>query len=186
MDAANPGIFVKAEELGLKGTELASEIDANPWLIDELERIRSIGAEMIGLVQDRRDGTRLSPAVPKVAFVSPPQEYRSSKGEVVNPDDIELTARIMSMQKAHKAYAVTGAIVTATAARIPGTVVNDVFRPRAGSDFVRIGHSSGQLTLEVVVEPKEDSWFLKRAALERTARRIMEGYVYLPKGKMKL
>ncbi|MHB0869781.1 MAG: PrpF domain-containing protein, partial [Chloroflexota bacterium] len=78
VDAANPGIFVRAGDLGLKGTELAGEIDANPWLLQELESIRSIGAEMIGLVQDRRDGTRLSPAVPKVAFVSPPHEYRSS------------------------------------------------------------------------------------------------------------
>ena len=185
VDAANPGIFVKAEELGLGGTELAGEIDANPWLLEELERIRSVGAEMIGLVQDRRDGTRLSPAVPKMAVVSPPQEYRSSKGLVVHPEEIDLTARIMSMQKAHKAYAVTGAIVTSAAARIPGTVVNEVYRPREGSDFVRIGHSSGLLALEIVVEPKGDSWFLKRAALERTARRIMDGYVYVPKSKMK-
>ena len=90
------------------------------------------------------------------------------------------------MQKAHKAYAVTGAIVTAAAARIPGTVVNEVFRPREGSDFVRIGHSSGQLALEIVVEPREDGWFLRRAALERTARRIMDGYVYVSKSKMTL
>ena len=185
VDAANPAIFVKAEDLGLKGTELAAEIDTNPWLLAELERIRSVGAEMIGLVQDRRDGTRLSPAVPKVAFVSPPQEYRSSKGDVVRPDAIDLTARIMSMQKAHKAYAVTGAIVTATAAKIPGTVVNECFRAREGSDFVRIGHSSGQLALEIVVEPRDGGWFLRRAALERTARRIMDGYVYVPKSKMK-
>ena len=186
VDAANPGIFVRAEELGLKGTELASEIDTNPWLLEELEKIRGVGAKMIGLVQDWRDGTRLSPAVPKMAVVSPPQEYRSSKGLVVHPEEIDLTARIMSMQKAHKAYAVTGAIVTATAARISGTVVNDVFRPREGTDFVCIGHSSGVLTLEIVVELKEDGWFLKRAALERTARRIMDGYVYVPKSKLML
>lgn len=184
VDAANPAIFVKAADLGIRGTELASEIDANPWLLAELERIRSIGAEMIGLVRDRRDATRLSPAVPKVAFVSPPQEYRTSKGDAIQPQDIDLTARIMSMQKAHKAYAVTGAIVTATAAKIPGTVVNDCFRPREGTDFVRIGHSSGRLALEIVVEPRGDGWFLKRAALERTARRIMDGFVYVPKSKM--
>ncbi len=184
VDAANPAIFVKAEDLGLKGTELAAEIDANPWLLAELERIRSVGAETIGLVQDWRDGTRLSPAVPKVAFVSPPQEYRSSKGTVVNIDDIDLTARIMSMQKAHKAYAVTGAIVTSAAARIPGTVVNDVSRPREGSDFVRIGHSSGQLALEIVIQERQEDYYLARAALERTARRIMDGYVYVPRSKM--
>ena len=185
VDAANPGIFVGAEELGLKGTELASEIDANAALLEELEKIRSVGAEMIGTVADRRDGTRLSPAVPKMAFVSRPQEYRSSKGEVISREGIDLTARIMSMQKAHKAYAVTGAIVTSAAAKIPGTVVNDVYRPQAESDIVRIGHSSGRLTLEVVVEPRGDGFYLRRAALERTARRIMDGYVYVPRSKTK-
>ena len=88
------------------------------------------------------------------------------------------------MQKAHKAYAVTGAIVTAAAAKIPGTVVNDVYRPQPGSDLVRIGHTSGRLTLEIVVEPRGDGLFLRRAALERTARRIMDGYVYVPKSKI--
>ncbi len=184
VDAANPAVFVNAEELGLKGTELASEIDADPALLEELEKIRSVGAEMIGLVQDWRDGTRLSPAVPKVAFVSKPQEYRSSKGEIVASDIIDLSARIMSMQKAHKAYAVTGAIVTAAAARIPGTVVNQVYRPTGSAGLVRIGHSSGRLTLEIVVEERPEGLFLKRAALERTARRIMDGYVYVPKSKM--
>ena len=184
VDAANPGIFINAEELGLKGTELASEIDANSALLEELEKIRGVGAEMIGPVQDWHDGTRLSPAIPKMAFVSRAQGYRSSKGEVISEESIDLTARIMSMQKAHKAYAVTGAIVTAAAAKIPGTVVNDVFRSREGTNFVRIGHSSGRLTLEIAIEERESGLFLKRAALERTARRIMDGFVYVPRSKM--
>lgn len=186
VDAATPAIFVDAEELGLKGTEIASEIDARPDLLAELERIRSIGAEMIGTVKDWRDGTRLSPAVPKIAFVSSPREYRNSKGELVAEGEIDLTARIMSMQKAHKAYAVTGGIVTAAAARIPGTIVNDVFRAGEGTDFVRIGHSSGRLSLEIVIERRAGGVFLRRAAVERTARRIMDGYVYVPKSKMKV
>lgn len=183
VDAANPAVFVRAEELGLRGTELASEIDANPDLLDELEKIRSAGAEILGFVQDRRDGTRLSPTVPKMAIVSEPQEYRSSKGEVIAAESIDLTARIMSMQKAHKAYAVTGAIVTAAAARIPGTVVNRLARQAGQDGLVRIGHSSGRLTLQIVVEERPEGYYLARAALERTARRIMDGYVYVPKSK---
>lgn len=88
------------------------------------------------------------------------------------------------MQKAHKAYAVTGSIATAAAAKIPGTVVNEVYQPQAGSNLVRIGHSSGRLTLEVFIEPRGDGYVLRRAALQRTARRIMDGYVYVPKSKM--
>lgn len=183
VDAANPAVFVHAKELGLTGTELASEIDSNPALLEELEMIRSAGAEIIGLVQDRRDGTRLSPAVPKMAIVSEPTEYRSSKGELIAEESIDLTARIMSMQKAHKAYAVTGAIVTAAASRIPGTIVNRVARAAGPDGFVRIGHPSGRLTLQIVVEERPEGYYLARAALERTARRIMDGYVYVPNSK---
>jgi methylitaconate Delta-isomerase len=185
VDAANPAVFVHAEEVGLRGTELASEIDGNSALLEELERIRSAAAERLGFVADRRDGTRLSPAVPKMTIVSRPQRYMSSKGEIITEDSIDLTARIMSMQKAHKAYAVTGAVVTAAAARIPGTVVNEVYRQREGSNLVRIGHTSGRFTLEIIVEEREEGIYLKRAAVERTARRIMDGYVYVPKSKMK-
>lgn len=184
VDAANPGIFVNAEELGLKGTELASEIDADPALLEELENIRSVGAEMIGTVADRKDGTRLSPAVPKTVIVSRPQEYRSSKGELISEDSIDLTSRMMSMQKTHKAYAVTGAVMTAAAARIPGTVVNDVYREREGTSLVRIGHPSGRLSLEIAIEERAEGLYLRRAALERTSRRIMDGYVYVPKSKI--
>jgi 2-methylaconitate cis-trans-isomerase PrpF len=45
---------------------------------------------------------------------------------------------------------------------------------------VRIGHPSGVVAIEVEVEKAADGFRLKKAALGRTSRRIMEGFVYLP------
>ena len=45
--------------------------------------------------------------------------------------------------------------------------------------MVRIGHPAGVVEIEVVTEKQGDEVVLKRAALGRTARRIMSGHVYV-------
>lgn len=180
VDAAVPAIFARAEELGLTGVELPDAINADQRLLTLLEKIRSLAAEMIGIVKDRGEATRLSPSVPKVAFVSPKVDYLCSEGRMIQAHDIDFVSRIMSMQVAHNAYAVTGGICTATAAKIPGTIVNQVYTP-GGGEKVRIGHASGSIAFEIVLEAEGSSYRLRRAALERTSRRLMDGYVYVPR-----
>jgi 2-methylaconitate cis-trans-isomerase PrpF len=74
------------------------------------------------------------------------------------------------------------AISTGVAAVIPGTVVSDVFAAEAGdgSRRLRIGHPSGVIGVEVEVTDGGDGPVVRRAAIERTARRIMDGVVYIP------
>ena len=45
---------------------------------------------------------------------------------------------------------------------------------------MRIGHPAGVIETETQVEIKGNDYAVKRATLGRTARRIMEGQVYLP------
>ena len=80
----------------------------------------------------------------------------------------------------HKTYAVTGGICVATAAHIEGTVVHDVLDPRADATAeVRIGHPSGVLEIFVNLKKNPDStWVLVQAGVCRTAKPIMDGYVY--------
>lgn len=184
VDAGNPVVFVLAEELGLKGTELPGEIGRDEELLRKLEDIRSTAAEVLGFVSHRREGTSRSPAIPKVAFVSAPQDYTDTRGERIAASSINLVARIMSMQRPHKAYAVSGAICTALAAQVPGSVVNQVFRPGAPPSMVGLGHPAGILRVDAVVELADGAVRVRRAALERTARRIMEGIAYVPKQRV--
>ena len=65
--------------------------------------------------------------------------------ETIRKDQVDLTARMMSMQKAHPSYAMTGAMCTAAAAAVPGTLVQRVFRPDGDLKNIRIGHPGGIL-----------------------------------------
>jgi 2-methylaconitate cis-trans-isomerase PrpF len=178
VDAGNVFVFIRAEDVGLEGIETPAEIDGRPDVLGRLEEARSILAQMLGKVQDWKDATRLTPASPKVAVVAVPQDYRTIDGRDIDASQISVTARMMALQKTHKAYAVTGAICVAAAANIEGTVVNEV-AAKEGATF-RLGHPSGTLELDMKVEKTPDGMVLTRASLGRTARRIAEGYVRVP------
>ena len=182
VDAANPAVFIKATDFGLTGTEMPDAVNSNPALLQRIEEIRSIAAEMLGLAP-RQEATDKSPAVPKIVFVTPSTDYKTSDGRHIGKESIDLVARTMSMQKMHKAFAITGGICTATAAKLEGTVVNEILRAEASQgSIVRLGHPSGTLDFEITIRKKEDgSSELEKAAVNRTARRIMEGYIYVPR-----
>jgi len=186
VDSANPVVFVKASELGLTGTELPDALNANPTLLKTLEYIRGTYAVKIGLCDSPELASAKSPAVPKVCFVSPSQTYTDSTGRTVRQEDIDIVGRLMSMQKPHKAYAVSGAICTGTAAKIPGSIVWDMLSEKAKEmSRVRIGHPGGILEVEVDIENTGDSIVLHKAALARTARKLMDGTVYVSSQKVK-
>jgi 2-methylaconitate cis-trans-isomerase PrpF len=184
VDAANPCVFVRAADLGIRGTELPAEISANPALMDTLEQIRGAAAVRLGFVDDPARAAAVTPAIPKVAFVAPPMDYLTSTGRQIRADEVSLVCRCMSMQTPHKAYAVTVGICTAAAAKTPGTVVEEVYREGDPPSEVRLGHPGGVMIADMIVEPGPDGLRLTRAALARTARRIMEGTAYVPLSKL--
>jgi 2-methylaconitate cis-trans-isomerase PrpF len=182
MDAANPVVMVRAEAIGLTGIEI-DEVDANEAIHRTLETIRCKAAVMIGLSATEQEATRRSQAVPKIAFVAPPRPYTTTGDHNIGEHDIDITARIMSMGTLHRSYAVSGAIATAGAAAIPGTVVYDLVGEKArGGDLLRIGHPGGVIDIEAVIERRDDTYIYREAVIGRTARRIMEGYLLVPEG----
>lgn len=176
VDAANPLVFVRARDLGLKGTEIA-EIEASDDILAKLEAIRSRAAVMIGLAATPEEASKSCQAIPKIAFVSEPQLYETIDGRRISKEDIDIVGRIMSMGTLHKAYAGTGAICTAGAARIKGTVVNEVFAGDPEGEHIRLGHPGGIMPINAHISQKKDSVEYEEAVIYRTARRLMEGYV---------
>ena len=80
----------------------------------------------------------------------------------------------------HKAYPGTGSICTGVAALIEGTIVSELTADAAReTGNVFIGHPSGILDVDIELEQDNRQMVLKKGMLGRTARRIMEGYVYL-------
>jgi 2-methylaconitate cis-trans-isomerase PrpF len=180
VDAANPVIFLRARDLGLKGTEIY-EIDASAEIRETLETIRSRVAVMLGLASSPEEASEISQDVPKIAFVSEPQDYHTVTGIGIQRDAIDLVSRIMSMGSLHKSYAATGAICTAGAAKIEGTVVREMLCKKVPDDKeVRVGHPGGVISVGAIVDKQGNSYTYREAVVGRTARRLMDGYVYVP------
>jgi 2-methylaconitate cis-trans-isomerase PrpF len=184
VDIGNAHVFVRASDMGLNGTETAAEIDARSDLRQALECIRAAAARAMGMITDVKRSREESPATPLLAVVAPPADYRNDIARAtVRAADFDLTSRLMFMQQAHKTYAGTSTVCTGVASRIPGTLVHEVTRPDMGArDVVRIGHPAGIIETESRIDRVGDAYVVRRATLGRTARRIMEGYVFVPEG----
>ncbi len=176
VDCANPMVFVRAEDMGITGIESPQEIDSNDQLLSRLEEIRSEVAALIGMAENPAMATEKSPAFPMIAMVSKAKEYKDfTTGNTIKTEDISVVSRLMFMQVLHKTYAGTGTVCTGAAAKIPGTIVNEMVAEDDSVELVRIGHPAGVISIEAkVVEGK-----VERAAFARTSRRILEGSVYV-------
>ncbi|WP_298828914.1 PrpF domain-containing protein [uncultured Planococcus sp.] len=169
IDVANPLVFVKAEDVGLTGSELPHEFTVEK--LRELEEIRSAAAEMC-LFSTKEEATVKSPAVPKLTIIAPPETYLDVNGVERKIDEMDCRIRMMSMQKPHQALAITGAICTTAGAFLTDTILNDVIQVE--NTVLRLGHPSG------IIETKVDliAGHISNIKVVRTARLILEGYVY--------
>ena len=181
VDCSNPFVFVPAADLGLSNTESVDEWIAHPTALKVMEQIRCVAAEVLGIAKNRATASVDSPGVPKVALVSPPRAFTALSGRAVAAEEVHLLVRMTSLQKPHKAFATTGGVCLAVASRIPGTVVQQaVPPPLRAAETLLIGHPSGVMPVDVLVDRDEAGFTVRRAALGRTARRLMDGFAYLP------
>lgn len=171
VDAANPCVFVPAAAFGLSATEMPDEIAAMGDVLDRLDVIRRAAGVAAGLAEAAGE---IADAVPKVALVGPPNASRTLARETIAEEDCDLQLRMISMGQPHLAVPLTGAMATATAARLPGTVVAECARPTALDEPVRIATASGVVPAMAQVEGGE----VPRASVFRTARLLMEGVVH--------
>lgn len=180
VDVANPCVFVRAEDVKMKGTETPNEIDSDKELLAYLEEIRSKCCTKIGMAKSPEDATKNSPAFPMVAFVTEAEDYVDfTSGGTIRKDEVDFVSRLMFMQVLHKTYAGTATACTGAAAKIKGTIVNQVIPHIDQIETIRIGHPAGVIPVVASVEGTE----VKKAALVRTARRLMEGYALIPDGE---
>lgn len=179
VDAGNPGVFVRPSVFGLKGTELPSEI--MPEQLVHMEMVRAAAAVRLGLVDTPEQAAPVTPAVPKIYLVSPPADYVDLAGRIVRAEQISLVGRGLIMRVPHQAYAATIVVCTAAAALIPGTLVHEAVRQDPENPGrIRIGHPAGIVGIEAAIAWVDGQPVLRKAAVERTARRIMEGTVWVP------
>ncbi|KAK1449556.1 DUF453 domain protein [Colletotrichum paranaense] len=160
IDVGNPCVFVQAVELGVDGAITPLEIESHLDLLQKLDSIRRQAGVAMGLAQSIDE---VPGSVPKIAFVSEPEQGSSSN----------VVARAISVGQPHKAIPVTVALALATAARMPETTVSECIRGQ--SDEIELSHASG--TLKVNATFSESGEVLAGSVL-RTARRLMEGTIF--------
>lgn len=181
INAGNPTVFVDAQAIGLSGLEMQADVNGNPDLLHRLEALRAQAAVVMGLAGSVGEATRDRPATPKLCFVAPPADYRAADDRRVHAADIDLLARILSMGRLHHAMTGTGGVAIAAAASIPGTLVQRLLPAAPAGGRVRFGHPSGTLSVAASASRGDDGrWRIDRVSMTRSARRLMQGSVFVP------
>ena len=182
INAGIPTVFLDAADLGYTGTELQGAINEDRQALAKFEAIRAHGAVRMGLIGKVEDiATRQH--TPKVAFVSPAQDYVSSSGKAIAAGEIDLHVRALSMGKLHHAMMGTAAVAIGTAASVPGTLVN-LAAGGGTPEAVRFGHPSGTLRVGAQARQVDGQWTVAKAIMSRSARVLMEGSVRVPADAM--
>ena len=175
VDAANPLVFARAKDLGLSGRELPDELNADAEKLDLLEKVRGLAAVKLGLIEDYTRSAWDTPGIPKMTFVAEAEDYVNGDGKEIKKEQIDLLSRMMSMQKTHPSYAMTGAMCTAAAAVIPGSIVAQVLPANVDTQFIRIGHPGGILECGVDYRENGACPIIDDTFGFRTANLLMEG-----------
>ncbi|MBE4471419.1 2-methylaconitate cis-trans isomerase PrpF [Vibrio parahaemolyticus] len=178
INAGIPTIFIDAESIGYQGTELQDDINNDDAALAMFESIRAHGALKMGLISELEEA-QTRQHTPKVAFISKPKNYQSSSGKAVNESEIDVLVRALSMGKLHHAMMGTAAVAIASAACVPGTLVN-LAAGGGEKESVTFGHPSGTLKVGAKAKQTEQGWVVQKAIMSRSARILMEGFVRVP------
>jgi len=165
VDKGMPVVVLRAADFGLTGYEDIKDLEANAELVARKEKIRLACGPLMNL------GDVSKKTVPKMTFVSPAQH-----GGV-------LSTRTFIPHKVHDAIGVFGAVSVATACVIPGSVAAEVagIADPMAVKSLEIEHPTGFFTVFMEVALDGNQVTVRRAALLRTARKLMDGQVFVPK-----
>lgn len=179
-DIVNPFVYVKAEDLSFHKEALCTDFNQNEDLVNELEEIRKHVSVQSGLALNLKEAENILIALPKVSFISEPKDYLTLSGKRIKKDEYDIFARMVSVKKMHKTFAVSGLLNLAGTCLLDGTIPNELYSIdyKEGEQIIRIGHPGG--ITEVRVKKNENDEKIDYVGLDRTARKIMAGDLYIP------
>jgi len=164
IDNGMPVVLMRAADLGKRGDESPEELEGDAALKARIEEIRlALGPRMnLGDVGKK--------TVPKMCLVS-----SARHGGTIH-------TRTFIPHRVHEAIGVLGAVSVATACLTSGSVAAQVagLTPRSGSQPLEIEHPTGFFTVEMDVTVDGTEVTVNRSALLRTARKLMQGEVFVP------
>jgi 4-oxalomesaconate tautomerase len=162
IDNGMPVVLMRAVDLGKTGYESPEDIEADTALRTRVEKIRlALGPKM-----NLGDVTKKT--VPKMCLIAPPRE-----GGAVH-------TRNFIPHRVHKAIGVFGAVSVATACALDGSVAEGVAVVDKTARPLRLDveHPTGFFTVEMEIVDGANGLEIRRSALLRTARKLMDGTVF--------
>jgi len=159
IDNGMPCVVMKASDVGITGYEDRDSLDANTELKARIEAIRlQVGPLMnLGDVKEK--------SVPKMMLVAPPR------------DGGAVCVRSFIPHRAHATIGVLGAVSVATACLIEGSPAAEVaIIPDGPRKTLSVEHPTGEMSCVLEVN---ESGEVTSAALLRTARKLMDGVVFV-------
>lgn len=161
VDAGNLMLLIKAVDLGLTGLEDKAFFAENEAVMERIENARLEAGLRAGL------GDVSESVLPKVGLLSKARKGGTIKSQYLTPRTL------------HPTHAVSGAVCIGTAAKAKGTVAAELARVR-GENFeqIVIEHPSGVIPVEIEVAGEGENFTVVKAGTLRTARKIMDGFVY--------
>ncbi|WAT16851.1 4-oxalomesaconate tautomerase [Aurantiacibacter sp. MUD11] len=161
IDNGMPCIVFKAEDVGATGYETREELESEAFapIREKIEAIRLAAGPLMNL------GDVKEKSVPKMTLVAPPKHGGA------------MTTRVFIPHRAHASIGVLGAVTAATACLVEGSPAAEVaVVPDGPEKTLSIEHPSGETTCVMKVNSAGE---VESAALLRTARKLMDGIVYV-------
>ena len=183
INAGIPTIFLNAADINYSGSELQSAINTDIEALKMFECIRAHGAIKMGLIKTVEEAESRQ-HTPKVAFVAAPKDYTASSGKAIKATEIDLLVRALSMGQLHHAMMGTAAVAISVAVAVPGTLVN-LAAGGGERKAVTFGHPSGTLGVGAEVVQENGNWIANKAIMSRSARRLMQGSIFVPSDVLK-
>lgn len=181
INAGNPHIMIDASALGLRGDEMPQSLNQDKNFLERCELIRSHGAVAMGLGKTPEAVTQHRPHTPKLVWISDPCAYTASSGRAIPADAMQLTARILSMGLVHHAMTGTGGVALAAASAVDGTLVYDqLVNTGFSGQPLTLAHPSGLMAVGATAQQHDNHWHIEKVTLSRSARRLMQGMVFVP------
>jgi len=161
IDNGMPCVLFKAEDVGATGYETREELESEGFapIRGRIEAIRLAAGPLMNL------GDVSAKSVPKMTLVAPPRNGGA------------ITARVFIPHRAHASIGVLGAVTAATACLVEGSPAAEVAEvPEGRRKTLSVEHPSGEMSC--VLETDGQGQVIS-AALLRTARKLMDGIVYV-------
>jgi 4-oxalomesaconate tautomerase len=161
IDNGMPCVVFKAADVGATGYESRAELESDAFaeVRQKIEQIRLTAGPLMNL------GNVADKSVPKMMLVARPKNGGA------------VTVRSFIPKREHASIGVLGAVSVATACLVEGSPAAEVAEiPEGDRKILSVEHPTGEMSCVLEVDAAGE---VQSAALLRTARKLMDGTVFV-------